>query len=245
MSPTIVLISGGNRGLGEGLVRLYLQRDDHIVIAANRDPSHTTSKNLSNFPTGKGSRLIVVKVDASVESDPFEAAKALAVQGINHLDVVIANAGVSYIWPKVSELKIADLQGHLTPNVFGVVWLYQAMRPLLQKGTKPIWATMGSTAGSLENQPPISNAAYGTSKAAVHWLTKRIDAEEEKIASFVLSPGWVQTDLGNTGAVYFGFEKAPVTVEDSCSGMVKLLDGVTKESYGGKLWDYTGEQLPW
>lgn len=150
MSPTIVLISGANRGLGEGLLRLYLQRDDHIVIAANRDPSHSTSKDLFNFPAGKGSRLIVVKVDASIESDPFEAAKVLIAQGINYLDIAIANAGVSYVWPKVSELKIVDLQGHLTPNVFGVVWLYQAMRPLLEKATKPIWATMGSTAGCLE-----------------------------------------------------------------------------------------------
>lgn len=97
----------------------------------------------------------------------------------------------------------------------------------------------------IRKQPPIPNAAYATSKAAVHWLTKRIDSEEEKIASFVLSPGWVQTDLGNTGAIYFGLEQAPVTVVDSCSGMVKLLDGVTKELHGGKLWDYTGEQLPW
>jgi NAD(P)-dependent dehydrogenase (short-subunit alcohol dehydrogenase family) len=92
-------------------------------------------------------------------------------------------------------------------------------------------------------QHDISNAAYGPSKAAVHWLTKRIDAEEAKIASIVLSPGWVQTDLGNIGAVFFGMEQAPVTVEDSCVGMVKLLDAVTKESHGGKLWDYTGELM--
>jgi NAD(P)-dependent dehydrogenase (short-subunit alcohol dehydrogenase family) len=150
MSSTTVLISGANRGLGEGILRLYLQRDNHTVIAANRDPSHSTSTSLFNLPTGKGSRLIVVKVDASNEADPFEAAKALVAQGIDHIDIVIANAGVSYIWPKVSELKIEDLQGHLKPNVFGVVWLYQAMRPLLQKAAKPIWATMGSTAGWIE-----------------------------------------------------------------------------------------------
>ena len=150
MSSTIVLISGANRGLGEGLLRLYLQRDNHIIIAANRDPSHSTSKSLSSLPTGKGSNLIVVKIDASNEADPFEAVKALAAQGIDHVDIVIANAGVAYIWPKVSELKVEDLQGHFTPNVFGVLWLYQAMRPLLEKASKPIWATMGSTSGWIE-----------------------------------------------------------------------------------------------
>ncbi|KAK4922946.1 hypothetical protein LTR49_009777 [Elasticomyces elasticus] len=73
MSPTVVLVSGANRGLGKGVVQLYLARPDHIVIAANRDPSSSSSKELSELPTGAGSRLIVVKVDASAETDAVEA----------------------------------------------------------------------------------------------------------------------------------------------------------------------------
>jgi NAD(P)-dependent dehydrogenase (short-subunit alcohol dehydrogenase family) len=150
MSPTIVLISGANRGLGKGLLQIYLAKPNHIVIAANRDPSHATSKSLFDLPTGTGSRLIIVKTDASIESDPFNAVKQLATQGIDHLDLEIANAGVSYIWPKVSELKITDLQAHLMPNVFGVVWLYQATLPLLLMSKSPKWVSLGSSAGWLE-----------------------------------------------------------------------------------------------
>jgi len=245
MAPTIILISGANRGLGKGLLQLYLAKPNHIVIAANRDLGHTTSKALADLPSGPGSRLIVVKTDASVESDPFEAVKKLTTQGIDHLDLVIANAGVSYIWPKVSELKIADLQGHLTPNVFGVVWLYQATLPLLLKSTNPKWVTIGSSAGWLENQLPISNAAYATSKVAVHWLTKKMNGEEDQLTAFVISPGWCQTDLGNRGARAFGMEQAPITVEESCSQMVHLINGATKESHGGKLWGHDGEQQTW
>ncbi|KAF2705469.1 NAD(P)-binding protein [Pleomassaria siparia CBS 279.74] len=239
MSPKVVFISGANRGLGKGLLRLYLARPNHIVIAANRDPSHPTSGALSQIPTGHGSRLIVVKVDASVQSDAADAVKALAEQGIHHLDLVIANAGVSYVWPSVKDLDVKDLEGHMVPNVYGVVWLYQATRDLLEKAERPIWATMGSIAGWIENQYPITNAAYGPSKAAIHWITKSINTEEKKIASIVMSPGFVQTDMGNVGAAYFGMGKPELTVEDSCNGMLKLLDQVSKESHGGKLWDYT------
>jgi norsolorinic acid ketoreductase len=149
MNPTIVLISGANRGLGEGLLNLYLAKPNHVVIAANRDPSHATSKALFDLPTAPGSRLIVVKVNSSTEADPFEAVKELEKQGINHLDLVIANAGISYIWPKISELKMSDLRAHLEPNVFGVVWLFQATLPLLLNSKNPKWVTMGSTAGSI------------------------------------------------------------------------------------------------
>lgn len=150
MISTTVLISGANRGLGKGLLELYLAKPNHTVIAANRDPENAASKGLANLPTGSGSRLIVVKVDASVEIDALAAVKTLATEGIDHIDLVIANAGVSYIWPKVSNLKIEDLQGHLVPNVFGVVWLYQATLPLLLKASKPKFATIGSIAGCLE-----------------------------------------------------------------------------------------------
>lgn len=150
MAPTIVLISGANRGLGKGLLELYLVKPNHIVIAANRDPAHASSKALADLPTGPDSKLIVVKTDASVEADPFEAVKELEKQGIDHLDLVIANAGVSTVYPFVKDLRIADLQANLVPNVFGVVWLYQATRPLLLKAEKPKWVTMGSSSGWLE-----------------------------------------------------------------------------------------------
>jgi NAD(P)-dependent dehydrogenase (short-subunit alcohol dehydrogenase family) len=45
---------------------------------------------------------------------------------------------------------------------------------------------------TLSKQPSVPNAAYGPTKAAVHWLTKRIDAEEDSIAALVIDPGFVK-----------------------------------------------------
>jgi norsolorinic acid ketoreductase len=56
---------------------------------------------------------------------------------------------------------------------------------------------------------------------------------------------WVQTETGNGGARFFGLEKAPQTVKESCDGMVKLFDKATKESHGGKVWNYEGNQEAW
>lgn len=150
MAPTVVLISGANRGLGKGLLERYLARPNHVVIAANRNPDHPTSKALDELSKGQDSRLIVIKVDATVEADASEGVKQLTAQGIDHLDVVIANAGVSYAWPKVSELKTSTFMGHLTPDLLGVIWLYQATLPLLKKSTNPKWITVGTVAGKLE-----------------------------------------------------------------------------------------------
>lgn len=148
---TVVLISGANRGLGKGLLERYLKLKNHTVIAANRNPNQSSSKDVLELPKAEGTRLIVVKLDAGIWQDAFDAVKWLESQGIDHIDIVIANAGVAYTWPTVAEVKYEDIIAHFEPNTYGVVSLYQAVRPLLQKSKRePIYSIMGTTAGSLK-----------------------------------------------------------------------------------------------
>lgn len=158
MASTVVLITGANRGLGKALAERYLARDNHTVVAAVRDPDHPTAKTLADLPAGRNSRLVVVKIDSTAEADALEAVGSLSSRGIDRLDLVIANAGVAQTFPSVSELKVADLQRHIEPNVFGVVWLFQAALPLLRRSDKPKWITMGSSAGQLEVRLPRFHA---------------------------------------------------------------------------------------
>lgn len=152
MSSTVVFISGANRGLGQGLLQRYLALDNVTAIAGNRNPDHPSSKALADLPRGKGSKLITVKLDASVDGDAARAVRELQdTHGVGHIDIVIANAGVSYAWPTVAEAKLDDIRAHFGPNVLGAIELYQATRPLLQKSSKkqPIFAPIGSTAGCI------------------------------------------------------------------------------------------------
>jgi len=243
MTSTVVFITGANRGLGLGLLQKYLAQPNHTVIAGNRNPAHPSSKALADLPKAEGSNLIVVKLDASVDQDAFSAVKELQdSHGIDHFDIVIANAGVSYAWPPVAELKLDDLRGHLAPNVFGFLSLYQATRALLQKSSRePIFVPIGSTAGAIANQPPIPNAAYGPTKAAVNWFTVRSNSEDAWLNAFVMDPGWVQTDLGNAGAHHFGAPQADTTIEDSVNGMIKVFNETSKEKHGGKMIGWEGD----
>ncbi|KFA80352.1 hypothetical protein S40288_08440 [Stachybotrys chartarum IBT 40288] len=240
----IVFISGANRGLGLGLLQRYLALDDHTVIAGNRNPEHSSSKTLSQLPKGKGSKLIVVKLDAAVDQDAANAVTELQHKhAIDHLDVVIANAGVSYAWPTVADAKLDDVRAHLAPNVLGVIALYQATRLLLQNSSKePIFAPISSSAGCIANQPPIPNACYGPTKAALNWYIVRINSEDAWLNAFSIDPGLVQTDLGLAGARHFGFaDSACITVDVSCDGMVKVLGDSAKEKNGGRMIGYDGE----
>lgn len=245
MSPTTVLVTGGNRGLGQGMVKRFVAQPNHTVIAAVRDPGHPTSQALSQLPKGQGSGLMVVKYDASIEQDAFDMVKQLQEEhGLDHLDIVVANAGIAKGYPLVKDVTRDGILEHFQLNVLSVVSLYQATRELLHKSpNKPIFAPMGSGAGSLATQPPVPNAMYGASKSVVAWYGVKINAEDEWLNTFVLNPGWVQTEMGNTAAQGFGIDQAPTTVDESTEGMVQLLKTATKDKYGGKVVLYNGEVL--
>ncbi|SPO00276.1 related to ketoreductase [Cephalotrichum gorgonifer] len=249
MSQTFVLITGANRGLGKGLLSRFLAQPNHTVIAANRDPEHPTSKELASLPKGEGSSLIVLKYSAEVEQDAFDIATQLhEVHGVDHLDIVIPNAGIVKQCPLVKDAKRSDIQLHFDVNTYSVVSLYQATRDLLQKSPrqKPIFAPVGSGAGTLGRQPPIPNATYGPSKVAVAWYGIRINAEDEWLNAFVLDPGFVGTEGGKTSAGFLGFSPdALLSVDESVDGMFNVLVTATKEKYGGKVVLYTGEVQEW
>ena len=63
-----------------------------------------------------------------------------------------------------------------------------------------------------------------------------IDYRAEGVICVVVHPGWVATDMGGAGA--------PVTPEESISGMLGVIDGLTPEDSGEHI-DFTGARVPW
>lgn len=149
MTPTVVLITGASRGIGRGLLQLYLSKPNHTIIAANRNITNSDSNALLELPKAPGTSLILVKIDLVSATDAADAVGELASRGIDHVDILIANAAVAFVWPRVSEVKIEDIRKHVEPNIYGNVRLYQAMLPLLKKAENPMWVSMGSTAGMI------------------------------------------------------------------------------------------------
>ncbi|KLU87169.1 hypothetical protein MAPG_06172 [Magnaporthiopsis poae ATCC 64411] len=253
MAPTVVLITGANRGLGVELALRYLAEPDHIVIAAIRNPSEARTARLSSAPKGQGTKLVVVDYDAAVEQSPFDAVESLkADHGIDHLDMVIANAAISKEFPLVKDARPDSILEHYTVNVVSIVSLYQATRPLLKRAWElsrprtPVFAIMGSVAGTMGRQPLVPSGVYGASKAAAHWYAVRINNEDEWLSCPVIDPGFVQTDMGDYAAEVWGVGRPPTTVEESCDGMfVVLNDPDSKSKFGGKMVLYTGEIQIW
>lgn len=122
------------------------------------------------------------------------------------------------------------MKAHFAVNTVGPVVLFQAVLPLLLKKAAadvaaPKFVTVGSSAGSIGGmeQRPFPNAAYAPSKAAVHYLTKKIHVEHPELIALPVDPGWPRTEMGEMAASHFGFEEAELSVEESVGGIVRLV----------------------
>ncbi|KAK2023485.1 short chain dehydrogenase [Colletotrichum zoysiae] len=249
------LITGANRGIGLGFVSLLIQRPATTIVAAVRDPSNASSKALADLPKGEGSRVVLVKIDASVESDPASAVAALRGEhGIAALDVVIANAGMSHTPSRVADVDVKSALEHFAVNSVAPLVLFRAVAPLLGASASgnPVFVGMASLMGSngaagAIARMPVSVSPYGASKAALSWFVRRLSFEEPWLTAFVFHPGLVETDM----ATLLADKAAPelkaygaITVEQSVEGMVATIDKVNKE-FTGTFKNYDGTDLPW
>ncbi|KAG4418389.1 hypothetical protein IFR04_008456 [Cadophora malorum] len=244
MSNTTVLITGANRGIGKGLLEIYLARPCHTVIAAVRDP--TGASSLNTLPKGKDSILIIVKIDSSSETDPAAAITTLKTQhSITNLDIVIANAGIADPNPSpVSTVSLARVHAHWQVNGLAPVILFQAVFTLLGKGAKFVYTSSALATITGMELRPFSMSAYGASKAFGNYFIRKIHFENEGLVAFAMDPGFVQTDMGNTGAKAAGMEKAFTPTEECAAGFVKQVDEATREKTGGHFAGWNGEDFP-
>ena len=180
-------------GIGLSLLNTYLARPNSTVIAGVRDLSNSSSKALRSVNKHPSSIIIIVKIDNASATDAKDAMNFLQSEHkISKLDTVIVNAAVqNLIFAKLADVDPEQVQEHKSIKAVGSLVLFQADLPLLQKGSQPKFVVMGSAIGSIGGMEkrPFPMSAYGVSKAAVHYLVRKIHFENEGLIAFAVDPG--------------------------------------------------------
>ncbi|KAF7325989.1 NAD(P)-binding protein [Mycena kentingensis (nom. inval.)] len=251
-SQTVYLVTGANRGIGLGLVKELATRPNVIVFAGARNPAAESLVELS--ATHKN--VHPVKITLADEEDN-KAAIATIEKEVGRLDVVIANAGIANPTPPVATLDVSDLREKFEANTVGMVVLFQAAHKLLLASPTgaPVFAYISTAGASLTRYTSMVATGYMMSKAAANFIIRDIDAQNPTLVAMAISPGWVQTDMGNSGAGRAGMDQAPMTLPDSVDGILSRIDGATKEKSSGKFWnfkptsgnfwDIETDEIPW
>lgn len=241
MSAQAWFISGANRGIGFELVKIVANQG-HVVFAGVRNPSKATALKQA---AANNSNIHIVQLESTSISDAANAAKV--VQDITGgLDVVVANAGIANNWQTNLKVDIESLLEHHRVNAVGPLILFQALYPLLAKRQTRKFITISTLAASINNTIPVPDTVYGSSKAALNFITRSIHKEhsEEGFIVFPLHPGMVDTDMGASAGGLFGGAWQPISPFQSADAIFHVVNTATKEQ-SGRFLSYDGSELPW
>lgn len=148
-----IVVTGGNRGIGQALVEEALRRGAKQVYAGTRQPL--------THPDGRVTPLILDVTNAAQIQG--------AVESVESLDILINNAG----WALYDDLSDrAVLEQHLAVNLFGTYGVTRAFLPLLTRSRGAIVNVLSVT--GLAALPIIP--AYSISKAAAFSLSQSLRA---------------------------------------------------------------------
>ena len=226
------LVSGANRGLGFEMTRQLLARGDRVVAACRQPGKALALTRLAGEHPG---RLHVLPVDLA---DPRTIAELSREVGALDLDIelLVNNAGVLVEHERFGAIEPKSLRDSFAVNAEGAFLLTQALNPHLADGAKVV--NLSSTLGSIASTSSLYSPSYAMSKAALNMATRllSIALAERGIVVVSMSPGWVKTDMGGSGA-----SLAP---DASIAMMLRVIDHL-KRSDSGRFISQKGETIPW
>ncbi|TCJ23935.1 SDR family NAD(P)-dependent oxidoreductase [Nocardioides jejuensis] len=195
----VVLITGGNGGIGAATARTLLARGASVAIA-DIDPT-TPERSAGLHPTDAFGCVADVRDRASLD-----AAVEQTVDRFGRLDVVIANAGLLAKAATLRNTPVADIEATLAVNVTGVANTVAAALPavIASKGQVVLISSVFAFLNGMGTIP------YAMSKAAVEQMGRglRVELADHGVSVLTAYFSLVQTDM-----IARGVDEDPVVME--------------------------------
>ncbi|MGH8259961.1 MAG: SDR family oxidoreductase [Steroidobacteraceae bacterium] len=247
-----VLITGANRGLGLEFARQYAA-DRWQVHATCRNPQEASElaalAGLSD-PAAQGAatdragprerktadrRTVSILPLDVMDADSIERTASAVSEPI---DVLINGAGITGAGHAGARMDYDAWEKVLRVNTLGPMRVSEAFAAHVARSDRKLIVTITSGLGSIADNTSGGWIAYRSSKAAVNMVMRSLAVElsGRGIVCVVVSPGWVQTDMGGPGA--------PLTPAESVTAMRRLIDRL-QPGDGGTFFRYDGTEIPW
>ena len=165
MAKTI-FITGASRGFGKIWAQAFLKRGDNVIATARN------TETLNDLVERYGKKILPLQLDVNSREQGFAAVEK-ATQQFGRIDVLINNAGYG-LFGTIEETSEQEARDQFETNVFGLLWMTQAVLPVMRAQGAGHIVQVSSVLG-ITTLPVLG--IYNASKFAVEGLSETLAAE--------------------------------------------------------------------
>ena len=184
----VAIISGGARGIGEGIAEMFAEHGAKVIIWDVLNEGAETAQKINN----KGQSASFMKVSIS-DKEAVESAVQTIVDQHGRIDILINNAGITR---DKTLLKMSDEEWNavIDVNLKGIFYCTRAVAPIMKEQKYGRIITASSTTGLRGN---YGQTNYAATKAGVIGMTKTWALELGRYGITVnsIAPGYVKTPM--------------------------------------------------
>lgn len=185
---TVIVITGGSRGIGLGLARAFLPHGCRVVICGRDERTVRTAARAA------GPDVLGVRADVTSRAEVSRLWDEAASR-FGRVDHWINNAGIALEPRLLHEIPEDDVRRLVDVNLIGSInGSAVAVDRMLAQGGGFVWNMVGFGSNGRVSR---GMAPYGSTKRALSYLhdTLTLEAEGTPVRVGLLSPGLVVTEL--------------------------------------------------
>jgi len=191
----VALVSGGNRGIGLEVCRQLSEQGVTVVIGSrDEDRGRVAAEGLEG-------NVVPHQLDVT-DAGSVDRVTAFLGDRFGRLDVLVNNAAISNDdGQRGVDADLDRVKEALEANLFGAWRLCEVAIPLMQRNGYGRIVNVSTGLAALEDMGGGS-PGYRVSKTALNVLTRILASELRGSGILVnaVNPGWVQTEMGGSGA---------------------------------------------
>ena len=188
LAGQIALVTGGGRGIGRGIVRVFAREGASIVVL---DRDEGTARSAAEEVVAGGGQALACRADVTNAAEIAAAVKA-GLDRFGRIDVLAHNAGI-YPSAMLADLDEAGWDLVQDVNVKSLFLLVKAVLPAMKAQDGGRITVTSSITGNRTGIPGLTH--YATSKAAINGFIRSaaLELAEHHIAVNGVEPGTVLT----------------------------------------------------
>lgn len=196
---SVVIITGGSRGIGAETAKLAASRGYHVCISYINDAAAADS--VVQSIAADGYRAIAIRADIAIENDVVRLFDETQ-QKLGQVTALVNNAGVL-----LPQMQLRDMSADRLAHIFSVnitgsfICAREAIRRMSTKSGGQGGAIVNVSSLAAKLGSPNEYIDYAASKAAIDTLTVglAIEVAEESIRVNAVRPGVINTSIHASG----------------------------------------------